>query len=48
LFISHASADNAAAAALHLWLREHGFLGMSFSTSMLSVAWFPASVGRRH
>ena len=25
LFISHASADNAAAAALHAWLREQGF-----------------------
>ena len=25
LFISHASADNAAAAALHLWLGEQGF-----------------------
>jgi TIR domain len=25
LFISHASADNATAAALHLWLRENGF-----------------------
>ena len=25
LFISHANADNAAAAALHLWLREQGF-----------------------
>jgi TIR domain len=25
LFISHASADNAAAAALHVWLREQGF-----------------------
>jgi hypothetical protein len=25
LFISHASVDNAAAAALHLWLCEQGF-----------------------